>query len=151
MHSSVETRYPFLDENVFNFLAPLHPRWKLRGLRDKYLLRRLAERMLPGQIAWRPKAMFRAPFDSLYPEQGADFVNQLLSEESLRRTDYFEPSAVDHWRQAVRTMRQGSSQRLSVEMGLAAVLSTQLWHHTFIDATLADLPAYTPAAQPVLA
>jgi asparagine synthase (glutamine-hydrolysing) len=95
--------------------------------------------------------MFRAPFDSLYPEQGADFVNQLLSEESLRRTDYFEPSAVDHWRQAVRTMRQGSSQRLSVEMGLAAVLSTQLWHHTFIDATLADLPAYTPAAQPVLA
>src|SRR5262249_40832165 len=27
MHSSVETRYPFLDEDVFSFLARLHPRW----------------------------------------------------------------------------------------------------------------------------
>src|SRR5262249_39105541 len=47
MHSSVETRYPFLDEDVFAFLAKLPPRWKLHGLRDKYLLRLLAERWLP--------------------------------------------------------------------------------------------------------
>ena len=37
MHSSVEVRYPFLDESVFDFTAKLHPRWKLRGLRDKHL------------------------------------------------------------------------------------------------------------------
>src|SRR5262249_47428820 len=42
MNSSVETRYPFLDEDVFAFLARLHPRWKLRGFRDKYVLRLLA-------------------------------------------------------------------------------------------------------------
>src|SRR5439155_7751538 len=47
MNSSVETRYPFLDEDVFALLAKLHPRWKLRGLRDKYLLRLLAGRWLP--------------------------------------------------------------------------------------------------------
>ena len=52
MHSSVETRYPFLDEDVFAYLAPLHPRWKLRGFKEKYLLRRLAERWLPASIAW---------------------------------------------------------------------------------------------------
>ena len=44
MHSSVEVRYPFLDEDVFDFLAKLHPRWRLRGFRDKHLLRLLAER-----------------------------------------------------------------------------------------------------------
>src|SRR5439155_19386640 len=63
MNSSVETRYPFLDEDVFNFLARLHPRWKLRGLRDKLILRLLADRWVPRQIAWRRKVMFRAPFD----------------------------------------------------------------------------------------
>src|SRR5262249_12872013 len=68
MHSSVETRYPFLDEEVVAFLARLHPRWKLWGLRDKYLLRRLAERWLPRTIAWQPKTMFRAPFDTLCAE-----------------------------------------------------------------------------------
>ena len=47
MHSSVEVRYPFLDEDVFDFIAKLHPRWKLRGFRDKHLLRLLAERWVP--------------------------------------------------------------------------------------------------------
>jgi asparagine synthase (glutamine-hydrolysing) len=31
MHSSVEVRYPFLDEEVFTFLARLHPRWNCGG------------------------------------------------------------------------------------------------------------------------
>jgi len=42
MNSSVETRYPFLDEEVFTYLAKLHPNWKMRGLRDKLILRHLA-------------------------------------------------------------------------------------------------------------
>src|SRR5438132_2917967 len=105
MHSSVETRYPFLDEEVFDFLAKLHPRWKMRGFTDKYILRRVAERWLPRQIAWRKKAMFRAPFDSFHAEQAPPFVDQLLSEESLRKTGYFEPSAVALQRQAFRAMR----------------------------------------------
>jgi hypothetical protein len=29
-------------------------------------------------------------------------------------------------------------------MGLAAVVATQLWHHTFIEGSLADLPTSVP-------
>jgi asparagine synthase (glutamine-hydrolysing) len=141
MHSSVETRYPFLDEAVFDYLARVPPSWKLRGLRDKVLLRRVAQRWLPGPIARRRKAMFRAPFDSFHAEATPPFVEQLLSDESLRRTGYFDPQAVRHWRQAFRQMGAHSSQRVSVEMGLVGVLATQLWHHTFIDPQLADLPS----------
>src|SRR6185503_1080935 len=67
-------------------------------------------------------------------------VGQLLSEESLRRTGYFDPAAVRHWRRAFRQMRVGSLPRLSVEGGLAAVVATQLWHHLYIDPNLAELP-----------
>ncbi len=141
MHSSVETRYPFLDEDVFSFLARLHPRWKLRGLRDKYILRKLSERWLPRQIAWRQKAMFRAPFDSFHAEHVPPFVDQLLSPESLRKTGYFEPESVYYWRNTYKTLRAGSAQRSSVEMGLVGVIATQLWYHTFIDGSLADLPS----------
>jgi asparagine synthase (glutamine-hydrolysing) len=140
MHSSVETRYPFLDEEVFSFLAKLHPRWKLRGLKDKYLLRLLAERWLPKSIARRPKVMFRAPFDSFHGDRAPAYVDQLLSPESLRRTGYFNAEAVAHWRTAYRSMWRHSPQRLSVEMGLVGVLATQLWHQTFIDSSLAELP-----------
>ena len=147
MHNSVETRYPFLDEDVFALLAGIDPRWKMRGIRgDKYLLRLLAERYLPKSIAWRRKAMFRAPLDSFHLENAPTFVEQLFSRESLRKTGYFDAQAVAHWRQAFKTLRPGATQRISIEMGLAGVLSTQLWHHLFVDSRLADLPA---AIQPI--
>jgi len=146
MNSSVETRYPFLDEDVFAFLARLHPGWKMRGLRDKLILRHLAERRLPRATAWRRKAIFRAPLDGFHGAGVPAFADQLLSRESLAKTGYFDADAVTHWRDAFRTLRAGSLQRIMVEMGLVGVVATQLWHHTFIDGTLADLPAWTPPA-----
>jgi asparagine synthase (glutamine-hydrolysing) len=136
MNSSVEVRYPFLDEAVFDFTAKLHPRWKLRGFRDKHLLRLVAERWLPPEIARRHKVIFRAPLDSFHVDPEPKFIGELLSEESLRRTGYFDVAQVHHWRKGYRQMRTNSLPRLSVEMGLAAVVATQLWHHTFIDGSL---------------
>ena len=140
MHSSVEVRYPFLDENVFDFTARLDPKWKLRGFRDKHLLRLLAERWLPPSVYRRQKVIFRAPLDSFHMEPEPPFIGQLLSEESLRRTGYFDVAAVRHWRRAFRQMPAGSLPRLSVEGGLAAVVATQLWHQIYIDPSLAELP-----------
>lgn len=148
MHSSVEVRYPFLDEDVFAFLARLHPRWKLHGFRDKHLLRLLAERWLPPTVYRRGKVIFRAPLDSFHMDPEPAFVGQLLSEESLRRTGYFDIAAVRHWRRAFRQLRPNSLPRLSVELGLVAVVATQLWHHIYIEGTLADLPSFTDIAKP---
>jgi asparagine synthase (glutamine-hydrolysing) len=141
MNSSVETRYPFLDEEVFDFLARIHPRWKFRGLQDKYILRLVAERWLPRQIAWRRKAMFRAPLDSFHADPPPRFVDELLSPESLQKTGFFDPAAVEHFRSHFRKMWQGSPHRATLEMGLVGVIATQLWYHTFIDGSLADLPS----------
>jgi asparagine synthase (glutamine-hydrolysing) len=144
MRSSVETRYPFLDEGVFEFLASVHPRWKLRGLRDKYLLRLLAERYLPQSIAWRRKVMFRAPMNSFFAAS-APYVDQLLSEESLRRTGWFNAAAVRSWRDRIRRHSLDFRQRTIVELGMIAVVASQLWYHTFIDGSLADIPGATAA------
>ena len=144
MNSSVETRYPFLDEEVFAFLAKLHPGWKMRGLRDKLILRHLADRWVPRSIAWRRKAMFRAPLDGFHTTTMPTFVDQLLSPDSLKKTGYFDVAAITHWRNAFRSMREGSNQRTMVEMGLVGVVATQLWHHTYLGGGLADLPAWSP-------
>ncbi len=146
MHNSVETRYPFLDEAVVAFLSKLDPRWKLRGFREKFLLRKTAERWLPRGVAWRRKGMFRAPLNSFHLDQAPPFVGQLLSEESLRKTGYFDPKAVEHWRSHYARLRVGGLARTSVEMGLVAVTATQMWHQTFIDGSLADLPSYRVAS-----
>src|SRR5439155_9887301 len=139
MNSSVEARYPFLDDEVYSFLARIHPRWKLHGFRDKYILRLLGERYLPREVAWRPKGMFRAPLDSFFDHKVPAFVDQLLSDESLKKTGYFNIEAVRFWRDKVRNRQLRRTQKSAIELGLVAVVTTQLWHHLFIDDSLADL------------
>jgi asparagine synthase (glutamine-hydrolysing) len=144
MHSSVETRYPFLDEEMFAFLAALHPNWKLRGFRDKYILRLVGERYLPPEIAWRRKFMFRTPMEHFSNSGGSNvpaYVGQLLSEDALRKTGWFNVSAVQYWQRRIRAGDLHRGQRTMVQLGMVGVVASQLWYHTFI-AGLADLPSW---------
>jgi asparagine synthase (glutamine-hydrolysing) len=141
MHSSVEGRYAFLDEDVVAYTSKIHPRWKLRGVfRDKFVERKVAERWLPKEIAWRKKHMFRAPMDSWAGMGAAGWIDQVLSPESLRKAGYFGPAAVAAAREKLAKPGRGIS-RTSLEMGLTGVTATQLWHHLYISGDLCDLPA----------
>lgn len=145
MNSSVETRPPFLDEDLVAYTNRLHPRYKLRRFTDKYLLRKVARRWIPREIAERSKKMFRAPLDSFHLQELSlpKWINQLLSEESLRQTAYFDATAVQSWRDRIPKMRRSLS-KTSTEMGLVAVLATQLWHHLYISGNLCELPNLIP-------
>ena len=145
MHSSVEARYPFLDEDVLSFLATLHPRWKLRGLTDKYIERKVAERWLPKEVAWRKKHMFRAPMDAFAMGGKEPWIQQVMSRESMAKTGYFDYEAVEKASAKVGTMRRGFA-RTGLEMGLTAVTATQLWHHLYISGDLCDLPRAVASA-----
>jgi asparagine synthase (glutamine-hydrolysing) len=141
MWESVELRPPFLDEELVAYTNRLHPRWKLRRLKDKYILRKMAEKWVPRRIAHRRKKMFRAPLDSFHLSgpNTPKWIDQVLSPESLRKTGYFDAQAVERYRKAVPRMRRTLA-KTTIEMGLAAVTATQLWHHLFIAGDLADLP-----------
>ena len=56
MHSSVEGRYPFLDERLFRVVASLHPRWKMRGFRDKYVLRKVRGALFTARDRLAPQS-----------------------------------------------------------------------------------------------
>ncbi len=139
MNSSVEARYPFLDEDVLSFVASLHPRWKLRRLIDKYIERKVAERWLPREVAWRRKHMFRAPMDSFATAGKESWITEVMSRESMAKTGYFDYDAVQQETAKLATMRKGFA-RTGLEMGLTAVTATQLWHHLYISGDLCSLP-----------
>jgi asparagine synthase (glutamine-hydrolysing) len=141
---------------VIAFAARIHPRWKLHGfLGDKYLLRRAAERLLPNEVAWRRKAMFRAPLAESFLSNPPPFVRDLISGEALARTGYFDAAAVEH---DCALLRNGEAAKLGTftKLGLGGVVATQLWHHLYLGGGLCGLPdlGHTPvvesaAAQPV--
>ena len=146
MYNSVETRYPFLDEEFVALCAKVHPRWKLRGLmKDKVLLRKFAADFLPKDITSRPKTMFRAPFANTFFENPPAYIDQLLSEESLEKTGYFDPASVLDYRKNYSRYTWFSGRRLIIEMGLTGVMATQLWHHLYLGDDLCELPTWSPS------
>jgi asparagine synthase (glutamine-hydrolysing) len=145
MNSSVETRYPFLDDDVISFCASIAPNYKLRGMTDKWLLRQVAARTLPTRIANRPKTMFRASLaETFLNAKRPPWVDQLLSPESLRDAGYFDPKLVAIARRERTTRPVWSSRQLGLDMNLTNVIATQLWHHTFMGGGLCDLPEWSP-------
>jgi asparagine synthase (glutamine-hydrolysing) len=147
MANSVETRYPFLDEDFIAFTSRLAPRWKQRGFtRDKYILRQAASRLLPKEVAFRAKGMFRAPLAESFFADPPPFVRQLMSPQALLRTGCFDVAAV---RRDYDLVASGQADKLNVflKMGLSGVLATQLWHHHYMGGGLCELPEQSPRPQ----
>ncbi|MGI9511231.1 MAG: asparagine synthase (glutamine-hydrolyzing), partial [Geminicoccaceae bacterium] len=61
MAESIEVRVPFLDRELMQFAATLPVDLKLNGTTTKYLLRKIAEPLLPHDVIYRPKVGFGAP------------------------------------------------------------------------------------------
>ncbi|MCC9076791.1 asparagine synthase (glutamine-hydrolyzing) [Litorilinea aerophila] len=131
MAHSVEGRFPFLDYRVVEFCNSLPPRLKLRGLNEKYLLKRAVQDLLPAEIWQRAKRPYRAPIHrSFFPEgRPLEWVAELLSPARLAEAGCFNPDAVTHLtRKLARLGHLGETD----DMALAGILSTQLVHHQFI-------------------
>jgi asparagine synthase (glutamine-hydrolysing) len=146
--ASTEGRYPFLDEEVVEFCSRLAPEYKLRGWSDKWLLRRVAERVAPAHVQTRRKVMFRANMGTAFLNaRRPTWVDELLSPESLEATGYFDPVRIDAARQRLIASSPRSLARFALDMGLAGVVSTQLWHHLYCGGGLCSLPEWSPAVE----
>jgi asparagine synthase (glutamine-hydrolysing) len=142
---SVEGRFPFLDHRVAAFCNLLPENLKLRGLTEKYLLKKLAQRWLPPEIWRRRKRPYRAPIHRCFFSQPArDYVRELLSAEQLKATGLFQPAAVG---QLVGKIAQGGPVSETDEMALVGIISTQLLHHRFV--TAFDTPRLSAKSAPL--
>lgn len=64
MAFSLESRDPLLDQELIEWSMKLPLQWKLKGVVNKYLFRKLAYRYVPQKILDRPKQGFGVPIDS---------------------------------------------------------------------------------------
>lgn len=146
MRSSVEMRYPYLDEDVVTFCASIHPSYKLHGMRDKWLLREVASKTLPRNIAYRSKKMFRSNLSRIFLNANRPaWVDQLLSAESLNKAGYFDPKVIAHERWIQAHLPRITPRQFIVDAALTCAITTQLWHHIFCGGGLCDLPTWTTA------
>ena len=130
MAHSVEGRFPFLDHRVVEFSNQLPPHLKLSGLNEKYLLKKLAQKWLPPDIAQRPKRPYRAPIHrSFINENTPDYVTEILSTQQIEAAGLFKAPAVA---QMVKKIQSGMRLSETDDMALAGIISTQLVYTQFI-------------------
>ena len=134
MAHSVEGRFPFLDHHVVDLCSRIPPKYKLRGLDEKYILKRSMAAEIPESIVRRAKQPYRAP-DSpcFFGPKAPDYVDELLSESGLRRSGLFDHDAVSR---LLRKCERRSGQPLSArdDMAMVGVLSTQMLNYHFGEA-----------------
>jgi len=132
MSHGVEARYPFLSPEVAALCANIPPRLKVRGLQEKYLLRRVASGRVPDVIRLRRKRPYRAPDSApFFENERAAEVLDFLSETSVREAGLFDPAQVARLVQRCRMPREGRA-RARDDMAFVGVLSAQILYHYFV-------------------
>jgi len=131
MGHSVEGRFPFLDYRMVEFCGRLPAKYKMRGLREKWLLRQVGRKLLPAEIWTRRKRPYRAPIQrSFFSAEGTTtYAQELLSERAIQEAGLFNPQAVA---QLVRKAVGGAQLSEVDDMAVAGILSSQLVHQQFV-------------------
>ncbi|RLC28942.1 MAG: asparagine synthase (glutamine-hydrolyzing) [Deltaproteobacteria bacterium] len=133
MAHSVEGRFPFLDRDFVDFANGLPSRHKLLGLDEKHLLKIAFRDILPESILKRPKQPYRAPDAAgFFDGKQMDWVNDLLSEHSLKKAGIFRPDAVLRFVAKCRRTK-GMQMSNTDNMRIVAILSAMLVHDQFIE------------------
>ena len=97
--NSVETRYPYLDLEFVRFAARLPRALKLRGLKDKFILRQTYTGELPEAVRNRKKFAYQAPEKKAFFPEGklVEWAADLLTTERIARDGIFDPAYVQQY------------------------------------------------------
>jgi asparagine synthase (glutamine-hydrolysing) len=131
MAHGIECRYPFLDQDVVSYASALPPTLKMKGLNEKYLLKRVARDLIPASVAKRTKQPYRAPeAHTMLAHDHTGYFGHVLSPEQLRRDGIFDADAVARLLQKSRSRNTVS---VKDDMALVGILSTQIVVDRFIN------------------
>lgn len=94
MQNSLEVRAPFLDYRLVEYVSNIPDRYKLKGFKTKYILKKLARKYLPSQIIDRPKKGFGIPISEWLCTDLKEPMLDLLSESHIKSQGIFEYAGI---------------------------------------------------------
>ncbi|MBM4447580.1 MAG: asparagine synthase (glutamine-hydrolyzing) [Chloroflexi bacterium] len=152
MAHSLETRVPFLDNDLVDFALKLPVSFKLSNLdkilamdeddaigkyyqtiRDgKKVLRQAMRELMPKEILERGKQGFSAPDASWFRGESIDYIKQLLLDPKARIYDYLNPDYVQ------RRLEEHISGKSNHRLFIWSLLSFEWWNRIFLNSAAMD-------------
>jgi asparagine synthase (glutamine-hydrolysing) len=148
MAHSLETRVPFLDNDLVDFSTRIPAQYKLRNLDQavsvvdedevgkrlryglqnqdgKLVLREAMARLIPADVIARAKQGFSAPDASWFRGQSIEYINGLLRQPNARINDVLQPEYVN------QVLDEHCSGRVNRRLLIWSFLSLEWWLRTF--------------------
>ncbi|WP_336515907.1 asparagine synthase (glutamine-hydrolyzing) [Pollutibacter soli] len=127
MGASVRVRMPFVDKIFIEEVMRLQGRYKLRGRVGKYIMKKAARKFVPEKIINRPKAAFGAPIRSWISNDLKGMVDDLLSEENIKRRGFLNYPVV---KKIIDNDRKGIEDNA---YQIYQFLTLEIWCREFLD------------------
>ncbi len=138
MANSVELRVPYLDHRIIEYMATVPSKFKIRGLNEKYLLKKVFANMLPKEIIYRPKNPYRAPIRNSFINNKYLDVDSVLSKKDISESGVFDYEKVNL---LVRKAEKTQSLSELDNMALAGIISTQFLYNHFVKYKKIEVPS----------
>jgi asparagine synthase (glutamine-hydrolysing) len=127
MANSLEARSPLLDHKVIEFAASLPEKLKMQRFETKYLLKKVAAKLVPPEVIYRRKMGFGVPIGNWFRGEMKSFVREvLLSEKSLNR-GILKREIVE------RYVSEHTEAKRDHAYQIWTLLMLELWFQRFID------------------
>ena len=122
MAASVEVRVPFVDPVVAQAAFAIPGRDKITNRQGKVALKRAAEKWLPHEIVYRPKASFGAPLRGWVRNDLQEIINDVLVRGELVGSGMIRADALDRLIQDERAGRADNAKQIW------QLLTMELWY-----------------------
>ena len=126
MAASIESRVPFLDHPLTEWIAALPQTMKLRGTTTKWILRQAMQGRLPPPILGRRKMGFPVPVGSWLRGRWRPLLGEYVTGARARARGFFDAGAVDR---LVSEHLRG----VNHSERLWALLTFEIWARVFLD------------------
>jgi asparagine synthase (glutamine-hydrolysing) len=121
MAHSLEVRPPFLDHRLVEFAATLPENLKIRGSKQKFLLKHLMRNRLPKSVLTRSKTGFDIPAHRWLRNELRPLLLDTLSPANIQQSGIFHPELIG------RLVRSHLDRSLNIGYHLWGLMTLYLW------------------------
>jgi len=127
MANGLEVRCPLLDQEFVEFACRLPTKYKLKGLKTKYLLKKAARGILPNEIIDRRKKGFGIPITRWLRNELKDFMLDSLEETKIKRQGFFNYAYIK------KLIDDHLEKKKDNRKALWTLLVFQIWHENYLE------------------
>jgi asparagine synthase (glutamine-hydrolysing) len=127
MAASIESRVPFLEHELVEYVSAMPGRFKIRGRHTKAVLRAAVESVVPREILHRPKMGFPVPLGRWLRGPFAPVIDEFVLGSRAVRRGLFVPSALRRLAEEHRAGIADHGDRLWLLVNL------EIWQRMFLE------------------